>query len=329
MERYADICFADRSDFSTSHVTNLCELLWDPEKEAALLLCGYAPHGTDYERFRDLCRSLWQMPTHPAARHFARQLSVLFSADLPTDIAQCDALWKRASESLLQTPLSRADLLKRCGVTSVVLRDASFLELLPDKIEPVFGGETFDLSQSAQDWQTWRANARDVLEAFSRAGCRTVYFRLPAGLTVQKTDRFHIEQILTGKAVDANLWRNQLTRFFSDECRSRGWTFVLRSECSAGTVSDLLIPLWKEVGCPDTVWIPIDPRQVSILPVLLRAAGNASVRCGLMAEDVPTEAELRMAKEVLAARVPLDRVIPFSGGLAVNAAEERERVLFP
>ncbi len=208
-------------------------------------------NGSDFEKFRELCR-VYPFFEGNVAQYVCRAiLSMIFGIKEALSVNNCERIWTETAELLVKKPLAPADLLKRFGVNKLgVLTHIScalppfeqldmtaFPVLCPDSVFSVgkrgykkkFTALEKAFGESISCISAFDAALIHMTERFTQKGCN---FAVVSGLCAEdfgKSDYFHAQNALTRAiATDGNISAEEARDFrryaigkFLENCREK------------------------------------------------------------------------------------------------------------
>ncbi len=255
---------------------DLTELCPRDELRELLNLGGYPATGSHYEQFVLLCRVAELMPEHPTVVRLQALLAKTFACSLPLSAAHAAELWRLTSEKLLLQPTASKELEKLAppppAHAAPISAELPHFVLFRPCLEAI----------TAVDWQYWEREAKQLLQTQCKEGSLPL-LSLPADMTLQKPDLYHIERVLRGEAEDRDRWLAQLLTLLCGFCRDRDIRLGLQAECSADVLLSLLHYATGRTPLPELVLL-CEGVELSMLSSLAYLVVNTRTpaSCGLL-----------------------------------------------
>ncbi len=315
--------FSHKDIAENRRYTNIGEFWLSGESGRQILrLCGtdgsvMTDEGSDYDRFRLLCRAMPSLIGNPVHHLCHLSLHRDFDCDLPLNEKNCDIVWSLAAERLSADDASVGRVLSRMGVKRLSVpvdpfasaRDFSAAPITVDPVFSPFGGTLPPLDRpdfaaalrslggSTVDLKAIETALSAALDRFVADGGKVAYHELDLPFFV-RPDPYHAEQVLIraadSKALtreDSLLFGAQILRFLGREYFRRGLTLYLRPRAASPA---LIAYLHTEAALPRTV--------------LLCASAAESEAAALLFRDLPIVAQMMLSDRDLSPEAAINQL---------------------
>lgn len=320
----SDYGVLERDFFSMGYLSNAAELLCSEELFRILHTCGIGREESekfsDWELFAAFCRAFPMLRGHLVAARMATLITERSGTSLPVSEETAEALWHACADRFSREPV-RAETLIAHGVPW--LCDGEALPAgFPSSVPFVLDGDVL-AARVGETLAQWHRRVRDTVERDHSAGCVGVLLRLPREYSFAEPNPYAIGGALSARRNSdaSNLLLSQLVREICEACVACGTALTMECACDA-SVAALLRYASRTVGIPS---LCVCAKEAGTRDALISLAEEMEIRLALRLSDTPTEAELSLALDSIAARYPIGRVRLITGAdLRQSAVAQRQ-----
>ncbi|MBR3894702.1 MAG: hypothetical protein IKJ35_06090 [Clostridia bacterium] len=295
------------------HATNLTELIRDGDLCGLLRLCGtkeaLLSHGSDYDFFLAVCRSLPLLKGHPFPESLQIFLKTRFGIAQPITIDHAAEIWRAVADALLMQPTAFP--------VKLALQKPAETRLPPlqPQANAVLWRVDGKIDTVATSWEAWVRELREMLDEKERAGFSCISLHLSDAALAQKPNPYRVDlslQATPRKNEDTALLASQRLRFFCIEAQRRELTLILHLDADCQNPIGCLEWLEKTVGLPSLLLVVTQETCATFLPFAMRVH-RAPVGLALDSTRYPSRAEFEKEAIALAACYPLGRLSVVDG----------------
>lgn len=189
-------------------VSNIVDLLWNPNIQNFLSVNGFSEHGSDYDRFAKLCQCAERDPNAPIVLWMQDAVNSILPCELPLCTQNIKEIWIQSAEKILID-----------GVDRSIGDEKTHAFSFPCE-KTVSEEQLFilnDVEISGKSWKAWKNSAWSMTQKAVRSG-KFPTVLLPVGMTFQKCDLYSTERHLNGAKINADMWCTQLVYFLCEFC---------------------------------------------------------------------------------------------------------------